>query len=297
MSPEERRIIKQMHDEQNMTPNDIAKLLGRHRSAAGRLLDPDDPTGTCKMGRPVELTAARVDQVVLSLETMIDTADANYEVTLGMLMRRCRLKFSERTVADALHKRGYRFHTLRSKMILTPQDVQDRYRWAGKHRGKSRQWWISKICIHLDNHAFKVATTAKGRKLLAKRRVRGVYLLRWDIICAPTEQGILKIVQFADGHSVDTRWTLDGHSMDTRWTLVNTVISVHTIKESYMLSCLNRMCTETMVFTSVHRVSIECPSSVHQVSIVKLHNLAHIMLGPCLAPMLSPALAGVDGRK
>ena len=26
-----------------------------------------------------------------------------------------------------------------------------------------------------DNHTFKVATTAKGRKLLAKRRVRGVY--------------------------------------------------------------------------------------------------------------------------
>ena len=62
MSPEERRIIKQMHDEQNMTPNDIAKLLGRHRSAVGRLLDPDDPTGTCKMGRPVELTALKIVQ-------------------------------------------------------------------------------------------------------------------------------------------------------------------------------------------------------------------------------------------
>ena len=29
--------------------------------------------------------------------------------------------------------------------------------------------------IHLDNHAFKVATTTAGRKLLAKRVVRGVY--------------------------------------------------------------------------------------------------------------------------
>ena len=29
--------------------------------------------------------------------------------------------------------------------------------------------------IHLDNHHFKVATTPSGRKLLAKRRTRGVY--------------------------------------------------------------------------------------------------------------------------
>ena len=29
--------------------------------------------------------------------------------------------------------------------------------------------------VHLDNHAFKLATTSQGRKLLAKRVVRGVY--------------------------------------------------------------------------------------------------------------------------
>ena len=53
---------------------------------------------------------------------MIDKAKAEHEVTLPMVMRRCRVKVCERVVADALHKRGYWFRKLRNKMILTPQD-------------------------------------------------------------------------------------------------------------------------------------------------------------------------------
>ena len=110
-----------------------------------------------------------------TLEKMIDEADANYEVTLHTVMRRARVKVSERTVSNALHSPGYRFRKLRSKMILTPDDVKQRFAWATEHKGKSAEWFKKNIHIHLDNHHFKAATTVRGRRILAKRRVRGVY--------------------------------------------------------------------------------------------------------------------------
>lgn len=78
-------------------------------------------------------------------------------------------------VADALHERGYYFRDLREKPILTPEDVKERYAWAKKYKAKTQAWWRKSIQVHLDNHQFKCATTVRGWKLLAKRRVRGAY--------------------------------------------------------------------------------------------------------------------------
>jgi hypothetical protein len=106
---------------------------------------------------------------------MVTQADAEREVTLAMVMKRCRVKVCEKVVAQALHKRGYWFRKLRSKMILTPHDVAARYAWSKKYKGNSKMWWRKSVHIHLDNHCFKCATTGFARRLLAKRRVRGVY--------------------------------------------------------------------------------------------------------------------------
>jgi hypothetical protein len=89
------------------------------------------------------------------------------------------------------------------------------------------------------------------------------------------------------GHSMGTRWTLDGQSMDTRWTLdghsdghsQNAVkhsilkqTEVNQLKERkhvFLLFSIN--CLSFLRFCSVLSVSIgvpiECPSSVHRVSI------------------------------
>jgi hypothetical protein len=121
------------------------------------------------------LTEGQIDKTIKTLEAMIDEASAKREVILAMVMRRCRLKVCDRVVADALHARGYWFHKLRTKMILTPDDVKDRFAWSKKYKGKNRHWWQKRIQVHLDNHHFKHATTSKGRALLAKRLVRGAY--------------------------------------------------------------------------------------------------------------------------
>ena len=173
MTVDEKRIAREMHFNQKMARTDVAKALGRDLSCISRLLA--QKKAPKPMGRPRVLTKTQVDALVALLEKMVDDAEAEKEVTLEMLMRRSRTKASARTVADRLHERGYRFRDLRAKPILTPDDVAERYAFAEKYKNKSKTWWSKTIHLHADNKMFKVATTAKGRKLLAKRTVRGVY--------------------------------------------------------------------------------------------------------------------------
>ena len=58
---------------------------------------------------------------------------------------------------------------------VIPTDLKERYKFAKKYMVKKPEWWEMAVDIYLDNHAFKVALRQPGRKLAAKRRVRGVY--------------------------------------------------------------------------------------------------------------------------
>ena len=173
VSADEKRLARPLHFDQHQKPAAIARTLDRSLSAICRLLAQKRVPRA--IGRPRLLTPAKIHRIVAVLETMVHEAEASREVSMDMLMRRARLKVSKRIVAEALHERGYRFRDLRSKPILTPDDIVDRDRWAKKYARKPAHWWLENVHVHLDNHVFKVATRAPGRKLLAKRRVRGVY--------------------------------------------------------------------------------------------------------------------------
>ena len=94
-----------------MKPSQIAGLLKRQISSITRILGQKKPPRP--IGRPIELMEEKVDRILEVLEVMIDKAEAEYPVTLAMVMRHCRVKQCERTVMDALHTHGYRFHRLR----------------------------------------------------------------------------------------------------------------------------------------------------------------------------------------
>ena len=112
-------------------------------------------------------------------------------------------------------------------MILTPDDVKDRKKFADDHKDKPVSWWQKIVQIHLDNHMFKCATTVGGRKLLAKRKVRGVYRKRGKSLrgahikphpkmkLSTGAKGILKAGGIGGGkvlvwHTVDGTWGGDG---------------------------------------------------------------------------------------
>jgi len=154
---------------------------------------------------------------------MVDEANANYEVSWAMLMRRDRVKVSAKVVANAIHARGYWFGDLRQKPILTPDDVKARLKFAKYHKDKPARWWLNAIHVHLDNHMFKVATIAAGRRLLARRNVRGVYRTRGKglrschvtqsskLKCNTGARGILKMGGVGGGQ-VLVWHTIDGRS-------------------------------------------------------------------------------------
>jgi hypothetical protein len=171
MTSEEKRLVRSMVFDKQMKPSTVATAIGRDKSSITRLLA---QTKATRMGRPPVLTTAQEDRLEKVVEEMVGKADANYEVTLPMVHRRCRLKCSQRTVSRALRSRGYYFFKLYEKMILTPEDVKERWAWAKKYARKTKLWWLRKVQIHLDNHHFKRASTGKGRKLLGKRHVRFV---------------------------------------------------------------------------------------------------------------------------
>ena len=178
MTADEKRLARSWHFDEKLPPARVAERLGRSLSSITRLFA--QTKAPKPVGRPKALSEKQVDALVRLLEKMVDEADADYELTLDMVMSRGRMagKACKRVVQDALHARGYYFRDLRHKPILTPEDIKERFAWAKKYRGKNAQWWRSNVHIHLDNHCFKVATTARGRKLMAKRRVRGVYRRR-----------------------------------------------------------------------------------------------------------------------
>ena len=170
VSVDEKRIINEMAKQ--MIPQHVAKYLRRDPATIKRQLAMKTMV---KKGRKEYLSNNQKDKLEQVVVDMVKKADANYMVTLPMIHRRSRLKCSEKTVSRALHLRGYRFFRLYEKMILTPEDIKKRWNWAKKHAGKSRQWWIKNVHIHLDNKHFKAPLTLKARKLTAKRAIRGAY--------------------------------------------------------------------------------------------------------------------------
>ncbi len=172
MTAEEKRLVREMRHDRHMCPQDIADALGRNKSSITRCLAQKRPV---KMGRPVALSPKQIAQLVKLVDKMVEDADADYEVTLPMVHRRSRLKCSERTISRALRSQGYRFFALYEKMILTPGDIKERWDWSKKYKDKPRSWWHRRIHMHVDNKHFKAPLTIRGRRYVAKRRVRGAY--------------------------------------------------------------------------------------------------------------------------
>ena len=111
MSPDEKRLAREMHVDQKMERSEIAKIFGRDLSSICRLIAQTEIPNP--IGRPQELTEKEVDRIVEVLEKMVDEAEASHEVTMDMLMKHSRAKVCSRVVADAIHKRGYWFRDLR----------------------------------------------------------------------------------------------------------------------------------------------------------------------------------------
>ena len=165
-------IIRRMKKVLKMPVTQIAIAVERHKSSIYKALDP--AWRETPRGRPQKLTKKDITNLVKELRAMQRQARARREITLAMLKKQAKCKACSKVTGKALSTRGIRFRRMRSKPILTKDDVKVRYAFAKKWRHKSREWWVKKI-FSIDLKNFPCYVHAQARDVAAMREVRGAY--------------------------------------------------------------------------------------------------------------------------
>jgi hypothetical protein len=179
MSAEERAIALDMYHKQKMRPSLIAKDLGRDKSSITRAIFKKHLYKK-GVGRKKAITPKMVSKLSAKAKAMVKKADGEYEVTVTMIKKACRVKACNKTVLREFHKRGIYFRRLREKPVLTAADKKDRLRFATEYKGKPKSWWAKKVDAFIDNKHWAVCLNRTTRKVMAQRTVRGAFRARGD---------------------------------------------------------------------------------------------------------------------
>jgi hypothetical protein len=166
-------IIRNMKRKLKLPVARIAIAVGRTKKAVYKALDPT--WKLIKRGRQDALTPGDLTFLLRKLKALIKKAASKTEVTLGMLKKSARCKVSLKCMRKHVMKMGVRFRRLRSKCLLSKEDIKKRYAFASIYRHKSRAWWLKKVQLHHGMKSFPVYSHAAARDHAARREVRGAY--------------------------------------------------------------------------------------------------------------------------
>ena len=128
-----------------------------------------------KPGPVPKLSKAEVRKLVKTTEKMVQQAKGEYEVSLEIIAKECKIKASLRTLRRALVSEGIRFRRMRQKPVLKKEDVKARFAFAKKYLKKSKSWWVKNLHMAIDNKNFPIYYHADARRHAANRLVRGAY--------------------------------------------------------------------------------------------------------------------------
>jgi hypothetical protein len=143
MTDEQKATMRDLYFKGKEKPSRIAKIFKRTKSCMTRILSAKP--GVSGPGRPLVLSKKQVDNLEKRLEETIAKADALKEVTYDMLERRTKCKASVKTIRRNLQKRKIKFRPLRSKPLLTDDDIKDRKAYAKRWAKKPKNFWQKKI--------------------------------------------------------------------------------------------------------------------------------------------------------
>ena len=181
MSADEVRLAKLWHAMDNISPQEIGNRLERSKSTITRLLYARRPCKT--RGRKTVIKEAQVDGLVAKLKAMIAAASGRYEVTVSMLKKSSRCKASLSTIRSKLHARGIYFYRMRTKPMLTKDDIRARFNFAKRYVDRPRSWWASHLHLIIDVKFFPIYLNGKARRHAAQTGTRGVYREAGQGIC------------------------------------------------------------------------------------------------------------------
>jgi transposase len=170
-------VVKKMK-RKGKQPQEVASAMDRDISSVARHFKridaPDDSVNP--VGRPPALTQAEVDLVAERADQMIEAAGCEYQVTMSMVKKAC--KISDRKCSDAvalsyLHERGIYFRPFRQKPVRTAEDEKDRIKFAKSHKDKPEEFWGANVHAFQDIKFFKPYLTADARSFARKQTARG----------------------------------------------------------------------------------------------------------------------------
>jgi hypothetical protein len=220
VSAREVRIVRRLRKVTKLSVPSICLVTERDKKTIKKMLKASWRMG--KRGQPPKLSSKQVTAIIKVMRSMIKKAKAAYEIPLAAIMRKAKVKCHEKTLRTQLHKRGIRFRRMRTKPLLTAQDVIDRYNFAKKYKGKSKAWWVKNIHLFIDLKTFPVYPNRKARLVAAQRTVRGAYRglkggLGEGYVVVPkgTHGSYCKSVKIAAG--VGNGKVLMWHQVTTRW--------------------------------------------------------------------------------
>jgi hypothetical protein len=167
------KIIRNLKKKLKLAVTKIAAAVERNKTSVYKALDPK--WTACKRGRKDAIGAKGVAHIIRTLNSMIKKAKGLQEITLRMVKRKSKCKAGLRCIREHLQKKGIRFRRLRSKCILSAEDVKARFKFAKKYRRKTKVWWLRNIDLHIDLKNFQVYLSAAARDMAARREVRGAY--------------------------------------------------------------------------------------------------------------------------
>ena len=166
-------IIKRMKKVAGLPAATIAEVVQRDKKSVYNALKGKLAFAT--RGRPKKLPAKELNNLVKILRSMVQHARARYEVTLAMLKKKAACDADDKVVRKGLQSKGIRFRRLRSKPLLTKEDIKKRWAFAKRYRKWSPSMWRKRIELHIDLKNFLKYTTQRTRDFVAMREVRGAY--------------------------------------------------------------------------------------------------------------------------
>lgn len=176
VNPTEARLIRRMSEE-GLPWATMRKITGRGNGALSKAIQAkcSRTKAVRAVGRPRAVTPSVYKLLEKAADTLQKKAGGLKEVTVAMIQAQAGVDVCGRAALEAFHAHGVRFRKLKEKLLLSREDVHDRYVWAKKRSRRSKAKWRTTPHAVIDTKSFPVYTNSAGREFAARRSVRGAY--------------------------------------------------------------------------------------------------------------------------
>ena len=177
-------------------------------------------------GRKRTLSATTLKTIDVTRDKEYEKVGGEGEISLDTIRKRARAPAIHRTnVARNLERAGFgvKFRSPRQKPMRAAADEADRKRKCNKYRKLPNSFWQKTVVLYMENKRWDIPTTAKGKRFLKMKKVRGHWRKRSEGLKNYYTEPNVKTHKVNVGGSVNVCAGIIGgrvrvwHYLPTRW--------------------------------------------------------------------------------